>query len=310
MSNAVTKIQATGQPRWLATPDLEEMKRKGLHVLVPTQFQSQVSSLWQGVYEAVLLSPVPEHKDCWPLPGGGGKVGLSKTGLMKIARAAGIELYKSEVEERSVGYIRTAATIRQRNASGAWEYTKATKSFERAILLEEELATQMSKVGKKFGPINDAEAQSKAEATIRRFWKFNSERCETGAFLRCIRSVLSIRGDYSPQELTKPFIVRAIHFAPDQADPELRSVMLNAAKLTAVQLWGNRPEDQHELQVATGRTIAELTEDQAAFQQLKNVDAIDDGPHNDDFGGTSAAEIAVRGATPADVNFLADEEEV
>jgi hypothetical protein len=302
MSNAVSKIQADEKPRWLSVERLDELRQRGAHVLVPNQYQSQVSPIWQGVYEIVFLSPNTADKDCWPLPGGGGKVGLSKTGLWKLGRAAGIEPFDSKVDAERDGYIRMTARVRQRDASGAWVYAHGTKNFDRKEIWEETYQTTLSK-----NKGNEALAKAKADEDTRRFWKFSLERCETGAYLRAIRTLMAIRGDFSPAELKAPFVVRAVHFAPDQSVPELREATINAAKLTAVQLWGNRPEDRQELELETGRTIAELSAQREQIQQLKNGPS-ENGPPEDD--GYDAFEAAVRGATPADAPFLADEEEV
>jgi hypothetical protein len=303
MTNAVS-IQGTPPPKWLSGEKLEDLRKRGAHVLVPAQYQSQVSSYWQGVYEVVQLSPNPDDKDIWKLPGGrdNAKYGLSKTGLMKIARAAGIELYKSVQEERAPGYIRYEATVRKRDASGAWSYSSAKKSLDRANILEDETATQKGKIGSKYGPKDEAAAIAKADEGVRRSWKFHEERCETGAYLRALRSVLSIRGDYTQHELTKPFIVCAVHFAPDESQPELRQMMANAAKLTAVQLWDNSPQARQDVEERTGLSVAQLEAQRTHVQQLR------DAAENEPPGEDDAFEAAMRSAIPAEVNLIAPHE--
>jgi hypothetical protein len=116
--------------------------------------------------------------------------------------------------------------------------------------------------------------------------------------------MLSIRGDYSAQDLTKPFVVQTVHFSPDQSQPELREMMANAAKLTAVQLWSNSPEERAALEQRTGMSIAQLEEQRAHVHQLREGSGDDEAPADDELDRMMHA---VNGATP--ITEPLDEEE-
>ena len=68
--------------------------------------------------------------------------------------------------------------------------------------------------------------------------KTASEKAQTGAILRVVRALLGIKGTYSREELSKPFVVPAVTFAPDFNDPTARNAMLQQGMNSLGNMFG------------------------------------------------------------------------
>lgn len=68
--------------------------------------------------------------------------------------------------------------------------------------------------------------------------KTASEKAQTGAILRVVRALLGIKGTYSKEELSKPFVVPTVTFAPDFTDPAVRNAMLQQGMNSMGNMFG------------------------------------------------------------------------
>lgn len=68
--------------------------------------------------------------------------------------------------------------------------------------------------------------------------KTASEKAQTGAILRVVRALLGIKGQYSKEELLKPFVVPTVTFAPDFTDPTVRNAMLQQGMNSMGNMFG------------------------------------------------------------------------
>lgn len=68
--------------------------------------------------------------------------------------------------------------------------------------------------------------------------KTASEKAQTGAILRVVRALLGIKGTYSKEELSKPFAVPTVTFAPDFTDPTVRNAMLQQGMNSMGNMFG------------------------------------------------------------------------
>lgn len=68
--------------------------------------------------------------------------------------------------------------------------------------------------------------------------KTASEKAQTGAILRVVRALLGIKGTYSKAELSKPFVVPTVTFAPDFTDPTVRNAMLRQGMNSMGNMFG------------------------------------------------------------------------
>lgn len=68
--------------------------------------------------------------------------------------------------------------------------------------------------------------------------KTASEKAMTGAILRVIRALIGMKGQYTREELAKPFVIPRVTFSPDFNDPTVRAAMLRQAMGGVSNLYG------------------------------------------------------------------------
>lgn len=68
--------------------------------------------------------------------------------------------------------------------------------------------------------------------------KTASEKAQTGAILRVIRALLGTKSTYTLKELSLPFVVPTVTFAPDYNDPTVRQAMLQQGMNSMGNMFG------------------------------------------------------------------------
>jgi hypothetical protein len=165
---------------------------------------------------------------------------LGKVALMKIAQAAGIvwdhrasgpmSLTRDYVSYKAVALIRLPA--------GDYQPMMAIKEIDLKVI-EAELTEQNIDKYNKLLKSTDSKDKKKIEGYTQKEWveqqtkialiqwsKHKAARAETGAMQRVIRAALGIKQAYTAEELSKPFIVPRIDFAPDYNDPNVQRMMI------------------------------------------------------------------------------------
>jgi len=65
-----------------------------------------------------------------------------------------------------------------------------------------------------------------------------AEKAMTGAILRVIRALIGMKGTYTKEELTKPFVIPRVTFSPDFNNPEVRRAMLEQGMSSMTNMFG------------------------------------------------------------------------
>jgi hypothetical protein len=186
----------------------------------------------------VRLSPKPEDGDVYPSPSGGGKVALSKNGLLKIASAKGIvwsstdskmvsdappceacvqaagALQRPAMCPHNVGFKAVAAWL---DPAGQWETHYASRYW----CWDEELR-EVKRLYKKQvaeGRIPESEYDARVADEFHKRFRDRFSLAETKAMLRVIRQV-GVKAAYAPQELARGFL--AVRVEPDMSVEEVR----------------------------------------------------------------------------------------
>ena len=71
--------------------------------------------------------------------------------------------------------------------------------------------------------------------------KTAAEKAMTGAILRVIRALIGMKGQYTKNELAKPFAVPRVTFSPDYNDPTVRNAMLEQGLNSVSNMFDSRP---------------------------------------------------------------------
>ncbi len=227
------------------------------NVLIPTVTMTQISPYHRIRVEQVKIDPNPDSGDVFKV--GSKKVGdnwqdvlsLSKTAILKLATAAGIVWNWQETKVLSVSkdYVLYQAVGAMRKPSGEWIPLKATKEIDLDVIEAENFESNLETANKL--PTNKLDsltpeqwAEAKTKKNMLQWRKNKLMRAETGAMLRVVRALLSVKHQYSAAELKKPFAVPTVDFAPDYSDPEVRKAMAEAGVRATADLFGQSTMQQ------------------------------------------------------------------
>lgn len=221
------------------------------NVLFPQSQMTQISPYHRIRVEEVRINPDPDAGDVFKV--GSKKVGnnwqdvlsLSKTGILKLATAAGIvwNWRETRVLSSSKDYVLFQAVGAMRKPSGEWIPLKATKEIDLDVIEAENYESNLKTAkslnkDKRDGLSPEEWAEQKTKANMIQWKKNKLMRAETGAMLRVVRALLSIKHQYSPQELQKPFAVPTVDFTPDYSDPEVKRMVAVQSLKSASDLFG------------------------------------------------------------------------
>lgn len=221
------------------------------NVLIPTVTMQQISPYHRIRVEQVKIDPNPDSGDVFKV--GSKKVGnnwqdvlsLSKTAILKLATAAGIVWNWQETKVLSVSkdYVLYQAVGAMRKPSGEWIPLKATKEIDLDVIEAETYESNLETANRL--PTNKLDsltpeqwAEAKTKKNMLQWRKNKLMRAETGAMLRVVRALLSVKHQYSAAELKRPFAVPTVDFAPDYSDPEVRRAMAEAGVRATADLFG------------------------------------------------------------------------
>ena len=229
------------------------------NVLFPTVTMQQISPYHRIRVEQVKINPDPEVGDVFKV--GSKKVSngwedilsLSKTAVLRLSTAAGIVWNWQETKVLSVSkdYVLYQAVGAMRKPSGEWIPLKATKEIDLDVVEAETYEANLEKAKKleskqRDGLSPEGWAEAKTKTNMIQWRKNKLMRAETGAMLRVIRALLSIKQQYSPAELKRPFAVPTVDFAPDYSDPEVRKAMAEAGIRATSDLFGQSAVHQFQ----------------------------------------------------------------
>ncbi len=227
------------------------------NVLFPTVQMSQISPFHRVRVEEVKIDPNPTSGDVFKV--GSRKVGndwedtlsLSKTAVMRLSTAAGIiwNWEATRVLSATKDYVLYQAVGAVRKPSGEWLPIKATKEIDLEVIEIENYESNLKTAkgltkGKRDNLSAEAWAEAKTRTNMIQWRKNKLMRAETGAMLRVVRALLSIKQQYSPKELLKPFAVPTVDFAPDYSDPEVRRAIAEAGIKATSDLFGQSTTQQ------------------------------------------------------------------
>ncbi len=147
-------------------------------------------------------------------PTQGGKMGLTKSALDRIAIAAGVEWDPRESRRLDDGsdplFVEYQAVGRFPTLDGSYRTITGTKIMD----LRDGSAQMRTILAAKNG-----------EKTLSQTRTFIGEHAESKAKNRAIRSGLGLRSGYTSDELNKPFIVARLIFSGHSDDPEVRKIV-------------------------------------------------------------------------------------
>lgn len=232
--------------------------------LTPISQVMQLDPNWRPVPRVLQLNPA---KHAYRRKG---KFDLTKQGLGLLADLAGIE----KDGEPSWNYmdgkgVRVTVRARQRKSDGTWRHGAGTITvwFERA-----EAKIRREAAGA---------SENEVEKRIDEFYDHCSSKAETRAWLRSVRELLGLPGEFTEAELRRPFFVIGYAFVPDWTNPHIARMLNLQFGDGSRDLYGSEPEVQ-SLPEAVKPAPRELAPSTGEF------DADVDGDDWDGIGGEEA----------------------
>jgi hypothetical protein len=214
-----------------ATTALRQASSLG-HLVAPAPV---CGALPEGCSLAIAAVQVDAANETYELPGG--KRGLGKVALDKIAAAAGISwdpnLSRRLDDGSDPHYCHYKAVGRVRDFDGTVRVLQGEVEIDarEGSPLLEEIRTKAEKRRAR----NPSQPNDGGDSQILELRKFLLRHAESKAKNRAIRS-LGVRTSYTGEELQKPFVVAKVQFTGESSDPALRRMF---AEKTAEAFLGS-----------------------------------------------------------------------
>ncbi|HBS59088.1 MAG TPA: hypothetical protein DEA44_07475 [Firmicutes bacterium] len=277
-----------------AVVSMDQYRNGRYNLLVPTSQVQQISPFHKMRVEEVKIDPNPDSGDVFKVgskkKGGGWEdvLSLSKTAILKLANAAGLiwNWNETRVVVANRDYVLYQAVGAIRKPSGEWIPVKATKEIDLSVIEEEVHESNLKKARdmdpkKLDGLTQEQWAKNQTKSNMIQWRKNKLMRAETGALLRVVRALLTIKHQYSPVELQHPFIVPRVDFSPDYNDPTVKNMMLEYGVKATTELFGAATGAQQGLPPAQAVSEA-MGGASAAFESSNMGEIIDAGNGGDD----------------------------
>lgn len=215
------------------------------NLLVPMQTVAEIADIHKPVINAVQISTNLEDreiyvqekaKQAWKdRPAQEAKYALTKKGLNKLMRAAGIKIVgtrpivpstcqKCAEVNRGIGRPVNCGACANKDVK-----------FEARISVPQLTGESIEIVAHKEIIVDDV-TDGMTDAQKKEFLKFRSEMCETKAINRALRAAMHIKGTYSIDELKKPFVVA--YLVPNLDNEEVKAEAVRHFFSTSQELYG------------------------------------------------------------------------
>jgi len=204
------------------------------NVLVPIQTVAEIAEIQSPVMNAVTISTKIEDGEIYEQQRG--KYALTRKALLKLMRAAGIRVVKSQSElpskclkcaevNRAIGRPVNCGSCNNKDV----KYT--------VTILAPQLTGQdiMYKASREMNIEEETAGMTPNQKT--QFMKFRAEHCESKALNRAIRAALMIKPTYTLEELKKPFVVA--YLVPNLNNPEVKARAIDGFFAGAQALYGH-----------------------------------------------------------------------
>lgn len=228
------------------------------NLIAVTEDVARISPFHVFKRREVTLSANPNDGDCYSASflgktAGKDNLALSKNGILKLAKAAGISVVVDKckpvvfdreriVYESVVSWRGPDGTLRE--AKGSVEIDLAHDSPEMEALREECKTMRYwdkQADGYRTKPATPEEAEAKYIAERARLKKFMLPMAESKSLNRAIRCLLQLKQKYSATEIGQPFFVEVVEYSPDLSDQDVRASVLQQGAAAAQALYGTAP---------------------------------------------------------------------
>lgn len=231
------------------------------NLLVPMQTVTEIADIQKPVMNSVKISTdlndgeiyeMEKAKDEWRDSKGyvhkatPAKYALTKKGLTKLMRAAGIKILSSRPVVPST--CQKCAEVNRSTGKPIRCGGCPNKDVKHEVRISVPQLTgkNVTIVAHKEIAVDDVTA-GMTEKQRAEFMKFRSEMCESKALNRALRTAMQIKSSYLIEEFGKPFVVA--YLVPNLDNPTVREEAVKSMFGAANDLYGSRPKTSHTIYV-------------------------------------------------------------
>lgn len=251
------------------------------NLLVPMQTVTEIADIQKPVMNAVIISTDLNDGEIYEQeraqkewtdrngynhPATPAKYALTKKGLTKLMRAAGIKILSSHPTVPST--CQKCAEINKGIGKPVRCGACPNKDVKHEVRISVPQLTgeNVTIVAHKEISIDDV-TDGMTEKQRKEFMKFRSEMCESKALNRALRIAMQIKSSYFIEEFKKPFVVA--YLVPNLDNPAVREKAVESMFGATEELYGSRPAASHTIYVGDDDDEASLypPSDEAAQAQ-------------------------------------------
>ena len=209
------------------------------NLLVSMQTVAEIAEIHKPVMNVVYISTDLNDKEIYLQEKAYGnnpaKYAITKKGLTKLMRAAGIKIVSSRpvVPSTCQKCAQINAGIGKPVRCGACP-NKDVK-YEVRISVPQLTGENIDVVAHKEIIVDDV-VQGMTENQAREFLKFRAEMCESKALNRALRTAMQIKGTYLLEEFKKPFVVA--YLVPNLDNPTVKEKAVESFFTSKAELYG------------------------------------------------------------------------
>ncbi len=275
------------------------------NLLVSMQTVAEIAEIHKPVMNVVYISTDLNDKEIYLQEKAYGqnpaKYAITKKGLTKLMRAAGIKIVSSRpvVPSTCQKCAQINAGIVKPVRCGACP-NKDVK-YEVRISVPQLTGENIDVVAHKEIIVDDV-VQGMSENQAREFLKFRAEMCESKALNRALRTAMQIKGTYFLEEFKKPFVVA--YLVPNLDNPTVKEKAVESFFTSKAELYGGNNNESARKTVFVSEDPEEY--DAGAYEAVQT-------PIEGATGNTTPATVAPATNTrpaqqsgPADPNICTD----
>ena len=231
------------------------------NLLVPMQTVTEIADIQKPVMNAVSISTNLNDGEIYEMekakaaytdrngyqhPATPAKYALTKKGLTKLMRAAGIKILSSRPTVPST--CQKCAEINRGIGKPVRCGACPNKDVKHEVRISVPQLTgeNVTIVAHKEIAIDDVTA-GMTDKQRAEFMKYRSEMCESKALNRALRTAMQIKSSYFIEEFQKPFVVA--YLVPNLDNPAVREKAVESMFGAAEELYGARPAASHTIYV-------------------------------------------------------------
>lgn len=218
------------------------------NLLVPMQTVAEIAAIHKPVMNAVTISTNLEDKEIYEQekakdayrdrPATPAKYALTKKGLTKLMRAAGIKILSSRPVVPSTCQKCAAMNASIGKPVRCGSCPNKDVKYEVRISVPQLTGENIEIVAHKEIIVDDV-VDGMSDKQKAEFLKFRNEMCESKALNRALRTAMQIKGTYRIEEFRKPFVVA--YLVPNLDNPEVREEAIKGMFGASHELYGTTP---------------------------------------------------------------------